>query len=205
MDFNSIPDAANGSTCKKCFDNCRSCLDLGPFNCTSCKENHVFDYYDRTCSKKCYLHQYYNYSIGLCMRCPPNCVMCQNSTSCDLCSVDKKLIKGKCRSKCEENFYEVPFEGKGICKKCLDSNCRSCPYNGVCKSCNFEYVLDEENHTCIKACNKTGFWLEKVNDSSRRCRPCVKNCKSCSSKTCDECFYGYVKIKNRCRPKKSNL
>lgn len=195
---NSILDSENPYKCLKCFDNCKSCLDTGPFKCTSCKEGHYFDYYDSTCSKKCFLHQYYNYSIGLCMRCPPNCVMCQNSTSCDLCVVGKKLIRGKCRSKCLDNYYEVPYKGDGKCKLCEDKNCKRCPYNGVCKSCNFGYILDEETSNCTQSCEKVSHWLDLSNKRNKRCKKCIDGCSRCKGVPCDYCKFGYSRKDGKC-------
>ena len=197
--FNSILDESK-TRCNKCFENCRTCRDTGEFNCTSCKPNHDFDYFDNTCKKKCVLHEYYNYSIGLCMRCPPNCIVCESSTSCTLCKVGTKLIKNKCRKGCLPGWFEVPYNGK--CELCDDENCLRCPYSGRCKKCKDPYLLDEATSQCITHCKKRGFYHE---NKTSRCKKCTSGCKRCRSEVCDYCRFGYDKIKGVCFRRKNQL
>lgn len=190
--FNSIIDPSK-TRCLKCFENCLDCKDMGSFNCTSCKSGHHYEYEEQTCTQQCFLREYYNYSVGLCMRCPPKCVKCQEMNICDLCEIGKKKIKGRCYDACPERTYELPFNGS--CAPCKDVHCKRCPYNGRCSECFGGLILDEEKGTCGENCTRIGTFLK--NDI--KCVPCIHGCKRCSSrKECQECYKGYTYTQKKC-------
>lgn len=196
--LNSILDPSK-TRCLKCFENCLSCSDTGSFNCSSCKPGHHYDYFDQTCTQQCFLKEYYNYSVGLCMRCPPKCVKCQEMNLCDLCEIGKKKIKGRCYDACPEKTYELPFNG--TCAPCKDVHCKRCPYNGECKECSTGLILDSQTGSCSENCSRAGVFLEE----DTICSPCSKGCKICTNRTnCEECFRGFT-FKNEICVKETNI
>ena len=183
--FSSNYDLAN-NRCLKCFDNCENCEDNGPFNCTSCKPGHIMDYLDKTCRQPCYLREYYNYTLGLCMRCPPKCIQCNESSTCELCEIGRKVIGGKCLDSCPSQTFEEPFNG--TCSPCIDSNCLQCPYDGKCSMCKEDFILDLQFGVCSQNCTRQGVYLTE----SKICAQCPKGCRVCEEgKKCEVCYRGF--------------
>lgn len=155
---------------------------------------HNFDYLLKTCFLKCFLREYYDVQLGLCMRCPPNCIICKDSKSCQTCDIGKKLIDGWCYGSCPDRMYEVKFDGR--CAACLDKNCLRCPYDGRCRKCKKGFVLDAKDSVCVRSCKGSSKFFDKV---KRVCYQCQSNCLRCDESGCRECKNGYdlKKSKNK--------
>jgi len=186
--FLSLKDYS-GKGCMKCFENCKTCTETGPFKCTACKPYLAFDFFTNTCFSNCYLREYYNYTTGICMRCPPKCISCKESNICSTCEVGKKFIKGRCFDSCPKRTYELPYNG--TCHPCIDNACLRCPYDGKCNLCEDGYVLDTTIGNCVLNCTRIGMYLE--GDSN--CRKCPHGCHSCISEDqCTSCIRGYEAV-----------
>src|SRR3990167_3974717 len=175
--------------CRKCPDNCFSCVDGGAnigVKCSACHHGHFLT------------------QEATCKSCTPNCASCSGETL-DRChdlepgyfysSTAKQLVAcsegciscdatGAC-SRCKFGYLNIVVRGtenstmpKYTCQKCQHPNCLFCEVNPfgkqICKHCAFGFGLHPANGFCI---------------------PCTEGCAVCSSNSmnCNYCKSGYFK------------
>ena len=161
--------------CKNCYENCEKCNKGGNetlHNCTSCKENKLFQEDNGNCIDNC-LDGYYK-DDKKCKNCNSNCKTCNNnSTDCNSCFDNMFLINDthKCLNECDISYYKNDSEKK--CYKC-NSNCKSCSKgsennNNYCLSCNensiYQYLVKSKKYglNCVEKCPNFTILNETLN------------------------------------------
>lgn len=117
----------NSNSCKKCPDNCFSCLYDGTYNgCIRCNEKYALN------------------SVRDCIPCPSNCLSC-------IILAENKIYCQKCIS----NKYSLDIDGNcNLCSKVTFENCDECisvemNRKAKCLKCREGYVMKSDNSSCI--------------------------------------------------------
>ena len=161
-------DNEDNRFCEKCYDNCKTCVELGNISdmmCESCSDDKIIY------KQNCYvifnneLKTFYN---------PKNPL---EITSCFELH-NKYIIENtnKCIDKINEGYY-ISNNKTGLLSRC-HSNCKTCSHNFTennenCDSCNHGLLLQEGN--CVQNCSE-GYYLKNY-----KCLKCYDNCLKCEN------------------------
>ena len=185
----------NGKCIKNnCYETCIDCKNISTDekeqNCTSCKNNKLFQEDKGNCIDKC-LNGYYE-KDKYCKNCYEDCETCNkggNETinNCTTCKDNTKLLQednGNCIDKCLKNGY---YEESNHCKNCY-KDCETCNKGGNetihnCNTCKDKTKLfQEDKGNCIDKC------LDGYYEKDKYCKNCNSNCKTCNNSiNCTSC------------------
>jgi len=158
----------------ECFSVNTTC-EADSFGCEVCQDGNCVNCYPG----------YYLTDDSQCEQCPSDCITCDSTTNCLVCSEGYLLTNQQCLP-CPNNCFECsttetclecwPGYGltdEGSCFSCSDSNCAECDVTGnVCYVCAAFYYVEE---------------------STLGCKPCMDGCYQCNSgDTCAACTEGYI-------------
>ena len=190
----------NTNICIPCNskNNCKTCSSA--VSCISCKDNYFLK--DQNCLENCPNNFYANKDDKTCRKCSEFCEKCSHEDNCISCFDSYNLHEGKCLSNCPEGTTSI----NNICVACNENclNCLSTDIN-ICIKCNsMTYLLNGE---CVTDCGVGRYGSELINknnddnnssfETSRECKDCTLNCKSCNDeKKCQECKNNYHLFKN---------
>lgn len=123
---------------------------------------------------------------GSCPKCPPECLTCTSTSSCDECVSPKVLQNGSCIEKCWDGYVNV----EGVCVECGDTLCKKCKSDiDTCIVCKDGYILKDGD--CVEDCGE-GYYVEDKGDLGKECKECNKNCIICENNTsCEKCKEGW--------------
>ena len=123
--------------------------------------------------------------------CQNPCKGCTSvSTQCTSCLpgtyttlINYYSVDNSCLATCPATFYVAV--NSTICTSCNSSACLNCISTAnTCTSCSNPYFLS--GNLCLSVCPNTFY------GDSNLCKPCINNCKNCSSATyCLSCASGY--------------
>ena len=158
--------------------------------------------------------------------CKPNCAICQEKDSCDLCATgfgfNSEFECSKCQihclecgfidscSQCEPNWTLSLNNQCGLATNCPE-NCKVCDGNSNCLQCNVGSRQQNGQCTaCIKGCDQCGdgetcqICSSDFDLVGSKCllQPvdvsCTENCKGCENGICLECNAGWWMDTNHC-------
>jgi hypothetical protein len=147
---------------------------------------------------------------GICYKCPIGCSACTSGDLCTSCDAglvlnqfkemqivtnaaglsEEKQIIINATCDCPLGQFGTYFTALDMvnCSKC-DETCRTCQDTNVkCTSCSAPlFWIDIDGGVCVTSCSDMiPNFFGDVND--RVCKPCVDNCKKCTSLTgCTDC------------------
>ncbi|ELP93541.1 serine-threonine protein kinase, putative [Entamoeba invadens IP1] len=192
----SYPFVNNNGTCVSRIDNCEQ--------------------YSNGFCVRC-IARYYINDLFTCSQCLPQCNLCSNKRSCDLCESNYLLYDGQCKDskligcsvqlnskcvQCEDGY----FKDKDTCMEC-SLNCQTCLNNNTCILCDSDFVLTDSNtcrskieSNCDEIINSqcltcaSGFYLEQ-----KECKQCGPGCSICNSfNQCQACLSTFVYSNGKC-------
>ena len=181
--------------CKKCFQNCKKCNELGNSNdnkCTECNNNMIFEL-GSNCYEKCPQNEYYYFDDLNQFHCSPNCPS------------NYKLIsaKSKCIKECKDEPPYI-FLYENTCLESCPPSYHAVNENNICElALNCDKYYNYEHTGCVDIIPQ-GFFLnnsiEKTIDKcNEKCLEC--NLESVEHDLCTECNKG----KNYYEKKDDNL
>ncbi|XP_077377227.1 proprotein convertase subtilisin/kexin type 5b isoform X4 [Festucalex cinctus] len=166
-----------GGTCRPCAPECTSCHANASF-CLSCQPEHFL--LEHSCVRSC-PPSYYAQDVQ-CLRCPPDCVHCNQDGLCDKCADYFFLHADKCVDDCPAGFF--PSEQQRECVRC-HADCSSCdgPDHDDCKMCRNPKAR-RYNGECLPQCPSNAYY-EKADGE---CRDCDHSCLTCSGNGPSSCL-----------------
>ena len=157
-----------GQDCNFCMiSGCSSCKNFD-YECTSCLNS-----FTGSSGCRCTPGNYWDTQQNKCQVCLPNCLLCQDSSTCSECKPTFTNTQTSCI--CNSNQYIF----NNICNLC-SSQCKTCngPLPTDCTSCGLNTTL--VSNECL--CN-AGFYF-----NNSQCEKCSDTCLHCSSlSTCFNC------------------
>jgi len=145
---------------------------------------------------------YYSNNTVNCVKCNPECELCNSKNECQFCAEGYYLHnKSACVNSCPNNYYKNNINRE--CSKCSEG-CIECygPTNKECISCNYIKgygFLSPNSRECARILCKESEFLELANDQLI-CSKCYETCKSCINGLkdgCIECNKGFVPFKQK--------
>jgi proprotein convertase subtilisin/kexin type 5 len=191
VDYNSEVDNQNFSMygqCQPCSVNCQTCLNSSN-NCLSCPTGLLL--VSGTCVETCPPATITQ--NGVCLNCPPLCLQCSSTSSCQVCVSSAVLSNVTCFTSCPQGSYRALVTNVTIssatynCTPC-SSNCLTCEGDSQysCLSCSQGYYFI--NGMCLVSCPSGTF----PNNATGTCSYCPATCSQCSSFTnCQACVLNY--------------
>ncbi|KAL4454553.1 hypothetical protein ABPG74_021758 [Tetrahymena malaccensis] len=133
-------DQGDKNVCQKCQNPCKNCILIGQnIQCLSCLDNQKI-----LQSGKCNCpNGQYEDSQRICQSCINNCLICQNSNSCDKCNQNRQYNQNKCQ--CLSGY----FDDGNNCQQC-HSSCQLCqgPSSSQCTQCDSSQFRILSGSTC---------------------------------------------------------
>lgn len=125
--------------CQSCLGICLECTS--PINCTSCNTPLIFHQDGPNgigqCLSECPPSYFLDAGALKCLACRPECLSCENDSSCTLCRDWKAQYQGQCLDSCPNQMYPL----SGVCEAC-SAPCFNCSGAYTCTSCvNNSYLL----------------------------------------------------------------
>ena len=181
--------------CKKCFQNCKKCNELGNSNdnkCTECNNNMIFEL-GSNCYEKCPQNEYYYFDDLNQFHCSPNCPS------------NYKLIssKSKCIKECKDEPPYI-FLYENTCLESCPPSYHAVNENNICElALNCDKYYNYEHTGCLDIIPQ-GFFLN--NSIEKTIDKCHEKCLECNMGSvmkdlCTECNKG----KNYYEKKDDNL
>ena len=181
--------------CKKCFQNCKKCNELGNSNdnkCTECNNNMIFEL-GSNCYEKCPQNEYYYFDDLNQFHCSPNCPS------------NYKLIssKSKCIKECKDEPPYI-FLYENTCLESCPPSYHAVNENNICElALNCDKYYNYEHTGCLDIIPQ-GFFLN--NSIEKTIDKCHEKCLECNLESvehdlCTECNKG----KNYYEKKDDNL
>ncbi|ELP91447.1 protein serine/threonine kinase, putative [Entamoeba invadens IP1] len=175
--------------CKECSSNCLHCLDNT--KCFHCNSENYLNMESYQCQDGCSASGFYDSTITsstnkTCSKCSiKSCAICVNDqcTSCEstlFLKVEDDITE--CVENCGSGYYSTVEEGISKCLPCSDTNCETCPTNGVCTHCKSPLLLNVTDKKCETVCKDYYY------STNFECQECsVKYCTTCPSDVCSVC------------------
>ncbi|EAR98006.3 bowman-birk serine protease inhibitor family protein (macronuclear) [Tetrahymena thermophila SB210] len=161
-------DKGDKNICEKCQNPCKNCILQGlNILCLSCLDNlKILQLGKCICQDRFYEDNQKN-----CQKCINNCLICQDSTTCNKCDQNRQFQNNKCQ--CLTGFYD---DGSN-CQKC-DSTCQECsgPSSLECTQCDSSKFRTLKNNQCV--CKEGYFYINSYDVS---CLQCYNKCETCKS------------------------
>ncbi|XP_061623990.1 proprotein convertase subtilisin/kexin type 5b isoform X1 [Phyllopteryx taeniolatus] len=166
-----------GGTCRPCAVECASCNANASF-CLSCEPDRFL--LEHRCVRDC-PPGYYSKDVQ-CLRCPPDCIHCNQDGLCLKCADYFFLHIDKCVDGCPAGFF--PSEQQHECVRC-HADCASCdgPDRDDCNACRNPKAL-RYNGECLPQCPSNTYY-EKADGE---CRDCDRTCLTCSGHEPSSCL-----------------
>lgn len=165
--LNGCIDRYMGDNCNRncSIENCATCIISGSsdVSCASCNMGY-----------------YMNYTYSHCMKCPSNCITCENESKCTGC---KPSFSGeRCSDDCNKNCVDGLCEINGTCTY----GCNNSKYGAGCsKNCSLNCMHCYNKYGCEKCL--PGFYGSTCEGK------CNDQCFNCTFYVCEVCkpgFYG---------------
>ncbi|EAR89409.2 zinc finger lsd1 subclass family protein (macronuclear) [Tetrahymena thermophila SB210] len=173
----------NGKICMRCDSSCQECKDSSNTSCTKCKDSdYLFE--DGTCKPECPQEGYFK-EDKMCKKCDSSCKQCKGSekNDCILCKGEQKLYpEGNCSDCLINDKYYISDK---YCLPC-HSSCKTCKDNSEtgCQDC--EANLNRQVDQTCKICDlKNGMFVDKTDNT---CKKCHQTCKTCSGSSENDCL-----------------
>ncbi|KAL4476576.1 hypothetical protein ABPG74_010309 [Tetrahymena malaccensis] len=206
--------------CLNCPSNCLSCTQKD--QCEKCQKQfflqeglcvefctNQFVKLDDRCVESCPKEYSLDKDLNQCMKCPINCLECNQKLECQKCKDNYLLQQNLCVEQCsygyEENKQDKKCEqvikcpqGSFLdqdskqCKTC-SLNCLECLNGSQCVTCQDKFYLVKSNSQCSESCP------EKTYVQNQYCINCPQNCSNCKdSDFCNTCSNSFFKYKGKC-------
>jgi len=180
--------------CEECQKGCASCI--GKSQCKICQDGLVLK--NGLCSDKCEVGFTNLNNQGICVKCDPDCIECNNFNPnvCRRCFGNKVLFDGMCTDKCPvgyteeielfDNLLQTSLIGNTVKRHNIDFN-----LNNLNKENKKYAIINALNNNINKRLNKElekdtlNFKVDKLN--FKICKKCPTGCENCTGKTNNNC------------------
>ena len=155
--------------CKKCFQNCKKCNELGDSNdnkCKECNDNMIFEL-GANCYNKCPQNEYYYFDDSNQFHCSPDCLL------------NYKLIpaKSKCIKECKDEPPYI-YQYENTCLESCPPSYHAPNENKICElALHCDKYYNYEHTACLDSIPE-GFFLN--NSIEKTIDKCQEKCLECN-------------------------